>query len=109
VQQADATRCGGITAFLQVDALCQAYNIPLSGHTTPSLHTHVACATVQFKNLEDFHDHVRIEQMLFDGVPTFGERRAAARSVAPGQWAGTQMRGGGAIRCLISMERHVYH
>ena len=69
VQQADVTRCGGITAFLQIDALCQAHNIPLSGHTAPSLHTHVACATVQFKNLEYFHDHVRIEQMLFDGLP----------------------------------------
>jgi L-alanine-DL-glutamate epimerase-like enolase superfamily enzyme len=69
VQQADVTRCGGITAFLQIDALCQAHNIPLSGHTAPSLHTHVACATVQFKNQEYFHDHVRIEHMLFDGLP----------------------------------------
>jgi L-alanine-DL-glutamate epimerase-like enolase superfamily enzyme len=69
VQQADVTRCGGITGFLQVAALCQAYNIPLSAHTAPALHTHVACAVHPFKNLEYFHDHVRIEAMLFDGLP----------------------------------------
>lgn len=69
VQQADITRCGGVTAFLQIAALCQAHNLPLSGHTAPALHTHVACAVRQFKNLEYFHDHVRIEKMLFDGLP----------------------------------------
>lgn len=69
VQQADVTRCGGVTGFLQVAALCQAHNIPLSGHTAPALHTHVACAVTPFKNLEYFHDHVRIEHMLFDGLP----------------------------------------
>jgi L-alanine-DL-glutamate epimerase-like enolase superfamily enzyme len=69
VQQADITRCGGVTGFLQVASLCQAHNVPLSGHTAPALHTHVACAVPLFKNLEYFHDHVRIEQMLFDGLP----------------------------------------
>lgn len=69
VQQADITRCGGVTAYLQVAALCQAYNLPLSGHTAPAQHTHVACALEIFKNLEYFHDHVRIERMLFDGLP----------------------------------------
>ena len=87
VQQADVTRCGGITAFLQVDALCQAHNIPLSGHTAPSLHTHVACATVQFKNLEYFHDHVRIEHMLFDGLPALVNGELRTGPVASGQWA----------------------
>jgi L-alanine-DL-glutamate epimerase-like enolase superfamily enzyme len=69
VQQADITRCGGVTGFLQVAALCQAHNIPLSGHTAPALHTHVACAVTPFMNLEYFHDHVRIERMFFDGLP----------------------------------------
>lgn len=69
VQQADITRCGGVTGFMQVASLCQAHNVPLSGHTAPALHTHVACAVPLFKNLEYFHDHVRIEQMLFDGLP----------------------------------------
>jgi L-alanine-DL-glutamate epimerase-like enolase superfamily enzyme len=69
VQQVDITRCGGVTAFLQVAGLCQAHNVPLSGHTAPAQHTHVACAVPEFKNLEYFHDHVRIERMLLDGLP----------------------------------------
>jgi L-alanine-DL-glutamate epimerase-like enolase superfamily enzyme len=69
VQQADITRCGGVTGFLQVAALCQAHNVPLSGHTAPALHTHVACAVTPFKNLEYFHDHVRIERTFFEGAP----------------------------------------
>ena len=44
VQQADVTRCGGITAFLQIAALCEAFHIDLSGHCAPALHLHVACA-----------------------------------------------------------------
>jgi len=69
VQQADITRCGGVTGITQVAALCDAHNLPLSGHTAPALHTHVACALPAFRNLEYFHDHVRVERMLFDGLP----------------------------------------
>ena len=69
VQQADVTRCGGITSFQQVAAVCEAHNLPLSGHTAPALHTHVACAVAPLLNLEYFHDHVRIGRMLFDGFP----------------------------------------
>jgi L-alanine-DL-glutamate epimerase-like enolase superfamily enzyme len=73
VQQADITRCGGVTGFLQVANLCQAHNVPLSGHTAPALHAHVVCAVEPFKNLEYFHDHVRIERMFFDGLPQLVE------------------------------------
>ena len=69
VQQADVTRCGGITGFLQVGVLCEAHHTDLSGHCAPSLHLHAACAVPRFRHLEWFHDHVRIEQMLFDGAP----------------------------------------
>lgn len=69
VLQADATRCGGITGFLQAAALCEAFHLPLSAHTAPALHTHVCCAIVPLRHLEYFHDHVRIERMLFDGLP----------------------------------------
>jgi L-alanine-DL-glutamate epimerase-like enolase superfamily enzyme len=68
VLQADVTRCGGITELIRVDALCRAYNLPLSLHCGPAIHLHPAIALGQFVHLEYFHDHVRIEQMLFDGV-----------------------------------------
>ncbi len=68
ILQADATRCAGFTGFLQVAALCVARSLPLSSHCAPALHLHVDCAAPNVIHLEYFHDHVRIEQMLFDGV-----------------------------------------
>jgi L-alanine-DL-glutamate epimerase-like enolase superfamily enzyme len=67
VLQADASRCAGITGFLAAAALCSARSLPLSAHCAPSLHTHVCCAALPVRHLEYFHDHARIEQMLFDG------------------------------------------
>jgi len=69
VQQADVTRCCGYTGWLQAADLCDAHHIDLSGHCAPSLHLHVACAAPRFRHIEWFHDHVRVEQMLFDGAP----------------------------------------
>lgn len=68
ILQADATRCLGVTGFMQVAALCDAYMVPLSAHTAPSLHAHLCCATSRAVNAEYFHDHVRVEQLLFDGA-----------------------------------------
>jgi L-alanine-DL-glutamate epimerase-like enolase superfamily enzyme len=67
--QADATRCGGITEFLRVAALCAARSLPLSAHTAPSLHLHPCCAAAPACHVEYFHDHARIEHLFFDGAP----------------------------------------
>ena len=69
VLQADATRCAGFTGFLQAAVLCEAHHLPLSAHCAPTLHVHVGCAAIPLRHVEYFHDHVRIENMLFDGVP----------------------------------------
>jgi L-alanine-DL-glutamate epimerase-like enolase superfamily enzyme len=68
VLQADATRCCGFTGFLQAATLCDAHHIPLSSHCAPALHVHIGCATPPLRHAEYFHDHVRIERMIFDGV-----------------------------------------
>ena len=68
VLQADATRCAGATGFLEADALCRGFNLPLSAHTAPSIHGHLCCSAIAARNVEYFHDHVRIEQMFFDGA-----------------------------------------
>jgi len=67
ILQADATRCGGISGFLDVAALCWATNLPLSSHCGPSMHLHVCCAVPRAIHMEFFHDHARIERMFFDG------------------------------------------
>ncbi|MGH3319092.1 MAG: enolase C-terminal domain-like protein [Streptosporangiaceae bacterium] len=66
--QADVTRCGGITAFRRVGALCAARCMDLSAHCAPLATAHVAASVWHFRHVEYFHDHVRIESMLFDGV-----------------------------------------
>lgn len=69
VLQADASRCAGITGFLQAAALAAAHGVPLSAHTAPALHLPVCCAARNVQHIEYFHDHVRIEEMAFAGVP----------------------------------------
>jgi L-alanine-DL-glutamate epimerase-like enolase superfamily enzyme len=66
--QADVTRCGGVTGLLRVNGLASAYGIDLSGHCAPQLAAHALCGVDRLRHLEYFHDHVRIETMLFDGV-----------------------------------------
>jgi L-alanine-DL-glutamate epimerase-like enolase superfamily enzyme len=69
ILQADATRCQGLTGFQHVGSLCQAQMIPLSSHTAPALHAQICCALLPVIHLEYFFDHVRIEEMIFDGAP----------------------------------------
>lgn len=67
VIQADATRCGGVTGFMQVAALAGVHQLPLSAHCAPFLHMHLGCAAQRLRHVEYFHDHVRIEKLLFEG------------------------------------------
>jgi len=78
VLQADATRCGGITGFLKAGYLCEAFKLPFSFHCAPALHLHAALSLPSFYIGEYFYDHVRIENMLFDGVqlPVNGKLKA---------------------------------
>ena len=84
VLQADVTRCGGYTGFRKVAALCEARHRPLSGHCAPSLHLPVACAVSGLRHLEWFHDHVRLEQRLFDGAPRVRGGVIRPERTAPG-------------------------
>ncbi|MBL1084392.1 mandelate racemase [Streptomyces actinomycinicus] len=77
--QADVTRCGGITVWLRAAALAHARGTDVSGHCAPHAHAHVAAAVPNLRHLEWFHDHVRIERLLFDGVLD-----PAGGSVTPG-------------------------
>jgi L-alanine-DL-glutamate epimerase-like enolase superfamily enzyme len=70
VLQPDATRCLGVTGFMHAAALCRCHGLPLSAHTAPAIHLHLCCAAETARHLEYFHDHVRIEEMLFEGAQT---------------------------------------
>lgn len=68
ILQADVTRCGGITSLLRADGICKGYQIPFSAHCAPAVSAHACCAMETLLHLEYFHDHVRIERMLFEGA-----------------------------------------
>jgi L-alanine-DL-glutamate epimerase-like enolase superfamily enzyme len=72
--QVDATRAGGYTGWLRAATVADQHGLQVSGHCAPNLHAAVAAATPNLRHLEWFHDHVRIESMLFDGAldPTGG-------------------------------------
>jgi L-alanine-DL-glutamate epimerase-like enolase superfamily enzyme len=82
--QADVTRVGGITEFLRVAGLARAHGRDLSAHCAPHQHVAVMAAIPNARHIEWFHDHVRIESMLFDGAldPSGGTVRP--REDAPG-------------------------
>jgi len=84
--QLDATRCGGISGWLRGAAVAAAHGLEVSGHCAPYVHLAVAAATPNFRHLERFHDHVRIEQRFLEGTQElrFGVLRADAAQLGHG-------------------------
>ncbi|GAC1450976.1 MAG: enolase C-terminal domain-like protein [Ktedonobacterales bacterium] len=70
VLQADGSRCAGITGFLRTAALAESHSLPLSAHCAPTLHVPACAAIPLLWPIEYFHDHARIEHLLFDGALT---------------------------------------
>jgi L-alanine-DL-glutamate epimerase-like enolase superfamily enzyme len=84
VLQADGTRCGGITGFLQAGAIADAFQVDLSSHCAPAIHLAACCAVPRLRHMEFFHDHVRIERMLFEGFPEMQAGRLVPDCGRPG-------------------------
>src|SRR5262249_54019577 len=82
----DVTRCGGITGFLAGSALAAGASLDVSAHCAPNLHAHVGAAVPNLRHIEYFHDHQRIERMLFDGAldPAGGMLRPDPARPRPG-------------------------
>jgi L-alanine-DL-glutamate epimerase-like enolase superfamily enzyme len=86
--QIDATRAGGYTEWLRAAAVAAAHGLEVSGHCAPNLHAPVAAATPNLRHLEWFHDHVRIESMLFEGALDARGGQVAPNRDAPGHGLG---------------------
>ena len=63
--------------FRQLAGLAVASGMATSLHCAPAVSVHAGAAMQSFLHLEHFHDHVRIERMVFDGAsePDGGELR----------------------------------
>lgn len=66
--QVDVTRCGGYTSWLRAAALAAAHGLEISGHCAPHLHGPVAQCVPNIRHIEYFHDHVRVDALLFNGL-----------------------------------------
>jgi L-alanine-DL-glutamate epimerase-like enolase superfamily enzyme len=75
--QPDVSRCAGVTEWLRVAALAAAHGLQVSSHCAQSFTVHPAAAVPNVRHLEYFHDHARVDRLLFDGVldPTGGSLR----------------------------------
>jgi L-alanine-DL-glutamate epimerase-like enolase superfamily enzyme len=70
--------------------------VPLSLHCAPAAHLHAALSLDQYVHLEYFHDHVRIEQLLFEGVPRLRDGALWPDLTRPG--TGLELKRGEAVR-----------
>jgi L-alanine-DL-glutamate epimerase-like enolase superfamily enzyme len=84
VLQVDATRCGGISGLLAMASLSEAFHVPVSAHCAPSLHAPAMCSVAGACNIEYFHDHVRLEQLCFDGAARMVDGQVTPHSSASG-------------------------
>jgi L-alanine-DL-glutamate epimerase-like enolase superfamily enzyme len=66
--QVDVTRCGGYTEWMRIAAAAAAHGRDVSAHCAPNLSVHCAAATPNFRHIEWFFDHDRLESELFDGT-----------------------------------------
>ena len=66
--QIDATRCGGYTSWLTAAAGALGRGVEISAHCAPNLHAHVGTAVPHLRHVEYFHDHERVDSILFDGL-----------------------------------------
>ena len=55
---------------MEAGALCDAFGLPFSAHTAPSIHLHPCCALGRAYNVEYFYDHYRIEHLFFANAPS---------------------------------------
>lgn len=82
--QLDATRCGGFTGWLAAAAIAASHNLQVSAHCAPALHTPLGAAVTNLRHIEYFVDHVRLESLLFDGVPEPANGALTPNTVQPG-------------------------
>lgn len=97
--QIDVTRIGGITEWQRGAAVATGYGLDVSGLCAPALHAHVAASVPKLRHLKYFHDHARLEPMLFDGVPPVSEGVLRPALDRPGN--GLSLRGSDAERYRV--------
>lgn len=84
IVQPDVGRVGGITEWMKIAHLAQAFNVQIAPHSYLLIHLHLACATPNTKSIEMLGAYERIDRELFARVPEPREGMLAPLADAPG-------------------------
>lgn len=82
--QVDASRCGGISGWLEAVAVAEAHSLDVSAHCAPHLHLAAAAAAPRLRHLEWFVDHELFESRYLDGAVTPEQGIVRVSGDAPG-------------------------
>ena len=82
--QMDATRCGGYTGWLAAASLAFSHSLQVSAHCGPNIRAPVAAAVPNLRHVEYFHDHARLDAVLFDGLPRVSDGALVLDGGGPG-------------------------
>jgi D-arabinonate dehydratase len=69
ILQMDVTKCGGITEWMKIAAIAQAWNIPVAPHAMHYAHMHVVSAAPNGLMLENLFMHEKINALLMVDPP----------------------------------------
>jgi L-alanine-DL-glutamate epimerase-like enolase superfamily enzyme len=69
ILQMDVTKCGGITEWMKIAAIAQAWNIPFAPHAMHYAHMHVVSAAPNGLMLENLFMHQKINDLLMVDPP----------------------------------------
>ena len=69
IVQPNVERVGGITEWLKVANLAQAYNVPIAPHACLLVHLHLACNQPNVKAIESVDTEHELDKVLYTEIP----------------------------------------
>ena len=69
IVQPDIARVGGVTEWMKIAHLCQAFNLPIAPHAMQLPHLHVACAIPNLKAVEYMNTQLEGDRIWYTEFP----------------------------------------
>ena len=69
IAQPDVGRVGGVTEWMKVAHLAQAFNLPVAPHSIQLVHLHVACAAPNLKVVEYMNTNLEVDRIWYTEFP----------------------------------------
>ena len=69
IVQPDVGRVGGVTEWMKVAHMAQAFNLPVAPHAVQLVHLHVACATPNLKVVEYMNTSLETDAIWYTDFP----------------------------------------